>query len=378
MLRKPLLLKIYDAASMQRWNDQVRFVELTELDKQAHKMIIAYVLGKYEEKRSGDFDWIKVIEGGIFELLQRIVLTDLKPPLFHKIREDKEKYAELNKWIYDSVHPVIAHIGEGFSARFKKYLFSPEYDIHRRVLNAAHFYATDWEFKIIERCNPQGFQIGEIKNDLRAKQEKYYSLDSMKSFLGNNDLRTFIDICGQLRFQIRWGNIHRVPKTSVLGHMLIVSIYAYLFSLQINASPARCINNYFTGLFHDLPEVLTRDIINPVKSSVKGLEKLIKAYEKEEMENKIYKIIPAEWHADMRTYTESEFTDLEGPGGEVLRDGDILKAIDNLAAFIEAYLAWKNGIRNEYLVGARHSIAERYKAKTIKGIDFNEIYLDFE
>ena len=58
----PLLLKIYEAASMQRWNDQIRTIEFTELDKQAHKMIVAYILGKCEEDYSGHkIDWIKII-----------------------------------------------------------------------------------------------------------------------------------------------------------------------------------------------------------------------------------------------------------------------------------------------------------------------------
>jgi putative hydrolase of HD superfamily len=78
-------------------------------------------------------------------------------------------------------------------------------------------------------------------------------------------LRNFIDLCGQLRFQLRWSYLHRIPKTSVLGHMLIVAVLSYLFSLEIGACRKRCYNNYFTGLFHDLPEVLTRDIVHPVK-----------------------------------------------------------------------------------------------------------------
>ena len=81
MIRKALLLKIFDAAYMQRWNDKIRPIELIELDKQAHKMVIAYFLGKFEEDKQG-FNWIDIIEGGIFELLQRIVITDLKPPIF--------------------------------------------------------------------------------------------------------------------------------------------------------------------------------------------------------------------------------------------------------------------------------------------------------
>lgn len=91
MIRKALLLKIFDAAYMQRWNDKVRPVELMELDKQAHKMIIAYFLGKFEESTPG-FNWTEIIEGGIFELLQRIVITDLKPPIFYKIKEDPVKF----------------------------------------------------------------------------------------------------------------------------------------------------------------------------------------------------------------------------------------------------------------------------------------------
>ncbi|HNZ61289.1 MAG TPA: hydrolase, partial [Methanofastidiosum sp.] len=63
MIRKSLLLRIFDAAYMQRWNDKLRPIELVELDKQGHKMIIAYILGKFEENKNG-FNWIEVIEGG--------------------------------------------------------------------------------------------------------------------------------------------------------------------------------------------------------------------------------------------------------------------------------------------------------------------------
>ena len=43
-------------------------------------MVIAYLLGKFEEQDQA-FDWIRVIEGGVFEFLQRAVLTDLKPQI---------------------------------------------------------------------------------------------------------------------------------------------------------------------------------------------------------------------------------------------------------------------------------------------------------
>ena len=48
-----LIERFFKAATMERWNDHIRPVQLTELDKQAHKMIIAYVLAKIEEDSQG-------------------------------------------------------------------------------------------------------------------------------------------------------------------------------------------------------------------------------------------------------------------------------------------------------------------------------------
>lgn len=396
MVRKPFVLKIFDAANMQRWNDKIRPVELRELDKQAHKMIIAYVLGKFEENNSKDFDWIEIIEGGIFEFLQRLIVTDLKPQLFHKIEEDPAKYRELNKWVYKQIKPIISPIGNKFTDKFKDYFENPSESLNRRILSAAHFYATKWEFDIIERANPNGYEIAEIKTNLQQRQERYYDLKGMQQLVMYSNFRNFVDLCGELRFQIRWSHLHRVPRTSVLGHMLIVAILAYLFSLEIKACNKRRINDYFTGLFHDLPEVLTRDILDPVKRSVVGLNHLIKEYEKEEMKERIYKLIPKEWHSEMKMFTENEFQNIVTIKSKVKRvdsdeictkynkdeydprDGEILEASDLLAAFIEVYLALKNGITSQELEKAKNSLRDKSRGKIISGINFENLYADFD
>jgi putative hydrolase of HD superfamily len=378
MVNKPLILKLYEAASMRRWNDQIRPVELTELDKQAHKMIIAYVLAKIEAgKGNKEINWLEIIEAGIFEYLQRTELTDLKPPLFHRIKENQQKYIRLNQWAYDRLEPIITPIDKEFSLRFKNYLFSNERNVNRRIISAAHFYATKWEFEIIKRTNPQGHLINEIEEDIKKKEEKYHDLASMQYLLESQDLGDFVHICGQLRFQIRWSHIHRVPKTSVLGHMLIVAMLSYLFSLGKNFKKERLINNYLTGLFHDLPEVLTRDVINPVKRSVEGIGDIIKDYEKEEMERRIYKILPLSWHRQIKTYTEEEFSQLKTGQGIIIRDGELVKANDELAAFIEVYLSLQNGVVNRDLKKAKEDIFTRYQSKVVSGINFESIYKDF-
>ncbi len=139
MIRKTFLELLYEAASIQRWNDHNRpHKGFTELDKQAHKMILAYVIGKFEEAdRKANVNWLHMIEGGIFELLHRIVLTDIKPPIYHELMKKKEK--ELNTWVLNQLEGKVNDINGNFFDKFKRYLFEPDYCLlEKKILKAAH------------------------------------------------------------------------------------------------------------------------------------------------------------------------------------------------------------------------------------------------
>jgi hypothetical protein len=56
----------------------------------------------------------------------------------------------------------------------------------------------------------------------------------------------------------------------------------------------------------------------------------------------------------------------------------MVKGADDLAAYMEAYLALTNGIRNNALINAMKSLENKYKGKNnISGIDFETIYHNF-
>lgn len=396
MITKALLLKLFQAAYMQRWNDKLRPVDLYELDKQGHKMIIAYFLGKYEEKEKS-FNWIEIIEGGIFELMQRIVLTDIKPPILYRIKEhNPDIYKALNEWVYKELEPFISELGNDFCQRFRDYFSSKEKGLNRRILAAAHFYATTWEFNILERANPDGYEIDRIKKKLVKRQEKYYDLKGIQQLALHTKYRQFIDLCGELRFQTRWSHVHKIPRTSVLGHQLFVAIITYLLSIEISACSKRLINNYYTGLFHDLPEVLTGDISSPVKSAVAGLGELIAEIERDLMNTEVYVLLPKKWRDEVRFFTESEFTDIVTIDGERQnvnslqitdsynddhfnpRDGTLVRVADDLAAFIEAYVGIKNGSSSQDLKDAQFTIKDEYKNYRLGSLNIGSIYAAFE
>ena len=100
MVKRAFVTEIFRAADMRWWGDKIRPVELRELDRQAHKMTIAYALAKYEDaENSGIVDWVDLIEGGIFEFLERLVLTDIKPEIRREIEKTEahaSKYSKLS------------------------------------------------------------------------------------------------------------------------------------------------------------------------------------------------------------------------------------------------------------------------------------------
>jgi putative hydrolase of HD superfamily len=197
----------------------------------------------------------------------------------------------------------------------------------------------------------------------------------------------FIALVGQLRFQKRWAQTPRIPQTTVLGHLLFVAILSYLISMELHGCPRRKYNNFFGGLFHDLPEVLTRDIISPVKKSVEGLDELIKSYERSSMEESIFPLVPDSWHQELRYFTESEFEDKirrnSKDSFEIVSDtsmqnsynsdvwdpmdGKIIEACDKLAAFIEASQSIRFGIHSKGLEDGMTGIYSRYNKQQISG-----------
>jgi len=177
MVEKDLLIELFQAAEMRRWNDKLCPVPLTELDKQGHKMTIAYVLGKFAEQ-DGGFSWTEVIEGGLFEYFERLTLTDIKPQVFERIKASDETFTELKKEVYTRFAPLIVDL-DGLDERFEAYLFHPQDSINRKILDAAHFYATKWEFDIIKHENWNDYEIDEIQRGLQRRQEALSDVEGL-------------------------------------------------------------------------------------------------------------------------------------------------------------------------------------------------------
>ncbi|EAI4429629.1 HD family hydrolase [Campylobacter lari] len=402
MISVELIEHIFKAASISRWNDYPRMTNLVELDKQAHKFIIAYFIAKMEK----DVNMCFIIEAGIFEFLSRVVVTDIRPDVYHEITRAKNE--QVSAWVLSKIAPMIQDIENGaFLKRYELFLQGKDYAKERLILKAASYFATRWEFNIVYQTSSFLSDIDEIKAKVEEELEDYYELIGARKIALNQKISKIIDLSGRLRFQKRWAQTPRIPETAVLGHMLVVAILSYFYSLEVKACDGRIESNFYCALFHDLPESLTRDIISPVKYGIDGLNEIINEYEMKLINEKILPFIPLsfreefsyilgirEGQTEESAFVKNEFENrifnnkpsvysgsLDAVNEDRYKaiDGKALKYCDKLAAFIEAALSISYGVKSKELESGFVGMYEYFKTNpTINGVNFFRICEDIK
>jgi putative hydrolases of HD superfamily len=413
-IRKGLLQLVFSGSFMKRWNDKMRPMELVEVDKQAHKMIAAWLLFELNSQGLSPEDKAKlgedIVRGGIFDYLYRLVITDIKPPIFYQIKANPAHYQKLTVWVLNELQPRVQPLGkefwDGMQSHFERQVRHDE-SLASRILDAAHLFASRWEFHLIRDMNKWDEEMDDIEDNFKRGLEAHLDLAGVRQLIEGPTTRLgkFAFMCGQLRFQKRWSQTPRIPETSVLGHMFIVACLAYFFSIAVGACPVRRHNNFYAGLFHDIPELLTRDIISPVKSSVEGIGDLIREYEGKELERRLFSILDRSVYGDLierLSYylgidvgSEFDSTIIENGKARIVswdqlqgeynqdrfcpKDGRMLKICDHLAAFLEAYTALSNGITNAHLQQASWRIRNLYQNQSLtEELHIGALLADFD
>lgn len=422
MLSKNLALKIFEGFSIERWNDLVRPLEMIEMDKAAEKMMVAYIIGKYEEDRGQAIDWDWMIHAAFFELLRKIALCDIKSPVQRMIRRDyPDEYKKLNQWVVQQYQNLLPN--ESLLERFARYCCGPEPEPDTlegrtaKVLRAAHKFSTLREFQMISVVNEK-FRLDPIEEGLNQDIEDFLDLRAFQLLLTKQRPYRFLMVLEQLRFQTRWNQTPRVPRTSVLGHSFFVAVLTLLleYSGGMSFCEKRRYNNFFCGLFHDLPEAVTRDIISPVKQATDGLPHIVKLIEDEIVGKELFPLMDDCYRPELMYFTSNEFANriqvprtdtlftrempeevARLPAGQQLEvsfedlnslynfaefapvDGRLVKVADHIAAFLEADSSIRYGITSPHLTSGKANLLRIYgDERIVNGIDVMGFFRQFE
>lgn len=402
MLTQKFALKIFEGFSIQRWTDLIRPFDIVEMDKAGEKMVLAYIIGKCEEQKGVFVDWIWMIYASLFDILKKIALCDIKAPIQQILKKNyASEYLRLNEWILNQYKPLIDD-----SALFSQFTIyegqrAGTFDIPEksraaeRILSAANKFATMRELQMLSVVN-EPERLEKINKELLADLQGYLDLTGLQLLMTRQKSYDFIMKIEQLRFQTRWNQTPRVPKTSVLGHCFFVAVITLLLCRQSGQKMCekRLINNYFSALFHDLPEAVTRDIISPVKQATDELPSIVKRIEDEIVNKELVPLMEPYFSVELMYFTSDEFSnrikDKKG-NAEVVSwedlngkynqddfspvDGRTVRIADHLSALLEADSSIKHGITSSHLEYGRNSMISHYKpGETINGIDVGKLF----
>ncbi len=399
---KQLILKIFEGFSIQRWNDLIRPFDLVEMDKAGEKMVIAYMLGKYEEIKGNHVDWKWMIYASLFDLLRKIALCDIKAPVQQMLKKEfTREYMRLDEWVLKQYKPLISD--DALFSAFTIYVgqkagsfaLPQELVLSNRIYNAAHKYSTMRELEMLSVVNEKE-RLSKIESELKADLQPYLDLEGLQKLMTRQKEFEFLLKIEQLRFQTRWNQTPRVPATSVLGHCFFVAIMTLLLGRETNPKMCerRVVNNYFSALFHDLPESVTRDIISPVKQATVALPTIVKKIEDEIVSKELIPLMDKSYVDEVIYYTSDEFSDrvilkdgtvknvtwqeLNGKYNNEQHnpvDGKLVRICDHLSALMEADISIKHGITSSHLQGGKEGMLELYQEGVlISGIDVNKLF----
>ena len=408
-MKRDFALKVFEGFSIERWNDLVRPFDIVEMDKDAEKMVVAYIIGKFEENRGVKIDWEWMIYASLFDLLRKIALCDIKSPVQRLIKTQyPEEFIRLNEWVLEQYRTLIDD--RDLFSRFTLYIgkmsgsipYGENQEQTSRVFRAAHKYSTMRELEMLAPVNEDG-RLEKIRRELNADLQSYLDLPGLQMLMTRQKPFDFLMRVEQLRFQTRWNQTPRVPRTSVLGHCFFVAVLTLLFCKETSSGQGgtrmcsrRLYNNFFSALFHDLPESVTRDIISPVKQATDGLPAIVKNIEDQIVHAELVPLMEDFYRDEILYFTSNEFDNRIIDGGLVKEvsfedlnqnynserfnpvDGKIVRLADHYSALLEADLSIRHGITSTHLEEGRTNLLKAYpEGKIVNGIDSYALFHDF-
>jgi len=321
--------------SIIRWNNFPRVVDTMQMDNVGATMHAALFLAHQEKHLTWkDIDTLYLMKKIIFTSLADLILSDINSWTKWYIKKLDEKiFDELYEQAYwyflsgeapeilkndfeDTLKTSDKHIEDAIFVAAKKYVWYVEAHTNSRVF--AEIYEVP---------------LSEIKKSLKKLSSE---LPSLKELLRNSDHEKYLGHIFRLSYSMRWNQYQRSTPISVMSHKVVVCYVSYIIWMVWNEQGE---NNdiedmLMRAIYHDVPEVITWDIITPTKKAVPWFVELLEKVEETMMDDYLFGYISPEYKVFLTPYILRPFDD---------ELGKKVKYADIFSALIEAKIEDRAG-----------------------------------
>jgi putative hydrolase of HD superfamily len=308
--------------------------------------------------KSSEVDTLYLMKKIIFTSFADLILSDINSGTRNYIKDlDEAIFSEL----YGKAYEYFLN-GKGeelLQNDFRDSLNRSDREIEDQIFLAAKKYVGHFESQMNARVFPEIYAVP-LQKIQQELQDLSKSLPSLQELLQDKNLESYLAHVYRLSFSMRWNQYNRRTPISVMSHKVIVAYLSYIIGMIGNQNgEANDIEEMMLrAIYHDVPEVITGDIITPTKRAVPGFIELLEKVEKTMLDDYLFDYISPEYKDFIAPYMLEPFDD---------ELGKKVKYADILSAFLEAKIE-KN---HNYLFAEKY----QYLLSQIEKID--NIGLDF-
>ena len=370
MVGNTLRLMLTRGLSIIRWNNFPRVIDAKQMDNVGATLHTALFLAYQQEKITGEkIDTLYLMKKIIFISFADLILSDinsgtkwyikkLDEDIFDKLYEQAYGYflsgdapEILKNDFRDTLHEKWQIREDQIFMAAKKYLWFVEAGTNARVF--AEIYEVP---------------LDEIKKELSSLSSE---LESLKELMRNTDWEKYLAHIYRLSYSMRWNQYQRSTPISVMSHKVVVAYISYVIGMIGNEKWEEndIQEMLMRAVYHDVPEVITGDIITPTKKAVPGFVELLEEVEKTMMDDYLFGYITAEYKDFLSPYILHPFDD---------ELGKKVKYADIFSALIEAKIEDRAG--NHFFHEKYQTILAHISRINHPGVEFllKEILFHFD
>lgn len=314
-------------------------------------------------------DILYLIKKTIFTSLADLILSDINSGTKSYIKkESPEIFESLYAKAYDYFleHNTPKSIREDFHATMMR----QDKVLEDKIFLAAKKYVWYFEASTNGRVFSEIYDVPlwEMRKELDILSQR---LESLKILRENDQYAKYIAHIYRLSYSMRWNQYKRNTPISVMSHKVIVAYSSYIIGMIGNDAGEEndILDMLLRAIYHDVPEVITWDIITPTKRAIPGFVQVLEKVEETMMNDYLF------------SYIQSEYRDFLSP--YILRpfDGEQWKKVkyaDIFSALVEAKIEDKLG--NHFFWEKYRSILREFSKITHPGVEFllKEMLLHFD
>lgn len=295
--------------TIKRWNNFPRIEDVSILDNAWYIIHIALFLSHIEEK-----SWKKVnreflIKRILFWVFSKLVLSDINSWTLNYIKKiDPEIYNKFQDKVHWNLFDL--DVPDFIKKDMQDVLNCTSHKLELDIIDAARKYSWLQECIINSKVFPWAYDVPmeELNIDISAKKQK---LESFKILMNNENYKTYLSQIRRLCHSKRWPWEQRKYDISVMAHLYIVTFFAYIiWSFEIaNWKDYNILEFMMKWIYHDIPEVITWDIITPTKRAIPGFSQMLEKVEWQMMNDFFFVYIDKEYEESVKKYMLDPFTD---------------------------------------------------------------------